>query len=125
MTFQVLDAKEWHFLDLLDNGLNYIKPLYAKDGPWLNFFGYSNSLCVRASRAIVNHAPIEEYCLRFFPKEEFKCLCGLYPIELRRHILHNCIRYNNYWNLRQNIIFHFILFLEFNSSAFSFGEGIT
>ena len=40
------------------------------------------------SRAITNHAPIGEYCLRFFPREEFKCLCRFYPIESRHHILY-------------------------------------
>ena len=44
ITFQALDSKERHF-----------------------FFGHSNSLYARATRAIVNHAPIREYHLRFFP----------------------------------------------------------
>ena len=61
MTFQTSDAKEQHFLELLDEDLNPIKPLYAKGGPWLKFFRHSNSLCARASRAIVNHTPIGEY----------------------------------------------------------------
>jgi len=82
-------------------------------------------LCTRASRAIVNYEPIGEYQLRFFPKEEFKCPCRLYPIETRQHILHECRRYNNYWNPRRDMIAHFTLFLEFNSSAFSLGESIT
>jgi len=84
----------------LDDDLNPIKLSYAKGRLWLKVFGHSNLLCARALRAIVNHAPIEEYHLRFFPKEEFKCLYSLYPIELRKHSLHNCTRYNNYWNLR-------------------------
>jgi len=66
MTFQVLDAKEQHFkeqhfLELFDDNLNPIKLLCAKGGLWLKFFGYSNSLCTRTSRAIVNHALIGEY----------------------------------------------------------------
>jgi len=32
MTFQVSDAKEQHFLELLDDNLNPIEPLYAKGG---------------------------------------------------------------------------------------------
>ena len=68
MIFQVLDAKGWYFLELLGNNLNPIEPSYAKGGLWLKFFSHSNSLCTRASRVIVNHAPIEEYHLRFFPK---------------------------------------------------------
>ena len=121
MTFQASDAKGWHFLELLDDNLKPIELSYAKGGLWLKNFGHSNSLCARASRAIVNHAPIGEYCLTFFPREEFKCPCSLYPVESRRHILHECKRYNNYWNLRRDTLSHFMLFLEFNSSAFSFG----
>ena len=125
MMFQASNAKGQNFLDLLDDNLKPIEPSYSKGGPWLKFFGHSNSLCARASRAIINHAPIGEYRLRFFPQEEFKCPCGLYPIETRRHVLHNCKRYNNYWNPRWDTIAHFTLFLEFNSSAFSFRESIT
>jgi len=47
--------------DLLDDDLNSVEPIYAKEGLWLKYFGYLNSLCVRATRAIVNHAPISEY----------------------------------------------------------------
>jgi len=61
MTFQVSDDKGRFFLDLLDNDLNSIEPTYSKGGLWLKFFGYSNSLCIRATRAITNHAPIGEY----------------------------------------------------------------
>ena len=125
MMFQASNAKGQNFLDLLDDNLKPIEPSYSKGGPWLKFFGHSNSLCARASRAIINHAPIGEYRLRFFPQEEFKCPCGLYPIETRRHVLHKCKRYNNYWNPRWDTIAHFTLFLEFNSSAFSFRESIT
>jgi len=100
MIFQASDTKGWHFLELLDDNLNPIELSYAKGGPWLKHFGHSNLLCTRASRVIVNHASIREYHLRFFPKEDFKYLCSLYLIESRRYILHNCMRYNNYWNPR-------------------------
>jgi len=120
MTFQASDAKEQQFLELLDNDLNPIEPSYAKGGPWLKPSSHLNSPCARALRAIVNHASIEEYHLRFFPREEFNCLCGLYLIESKRYILYEYMRYNNYWNSRRDILFHFILFLEFNGSAFSF-----
>ena len=100
MTFQALDGKERYFLDLLDNNFNVIKLSYIKGGLWLQFFGHLNSLCAHAMRAITNHAPIGEYRLRFFPSEEFKCLCGNYLIKSRRYILHNCIRFNGYWNPR-------------------------
>ena len=97
MIFQVSEAREKHFLDLLNNDLHSLEPLYSKRGPWLKYFDHSNLLC---ARAIVNHAPIKEYHLCFFPKENFSCLCSNYPIETKHHILHKCRRFNNYWNLR-------------------------
>ena len=124
MQFQASDDKGHHFLELLDDDLNPIELSIAKEGPWLKYFGHSNLLCARASRTIVNHAPIGEYCLRFFPREEFKCSCGLYPIETRQHILYECRRYNNYWNPRRDSIAHFTLFLEFNGNDFLFEDGI-
>jgi len=45
MTFQALDGKGCHFLNLLDDNFNEIEPSYAKGGPWLQLFGYLNSLC--------------------------------------------------------------------------------
>ena len=83
MSFQMSDIKGKNFLELLDSDLKPIKLLAIKGSPWLQHFGYSNSLCTRATRAIVNHAPIGEYRLRFFPREDFLCPCGLYPIESR------------------------------------------
>ena len=89
MTFQVSDDKGCNFLELLDNENNLLEPIYSKDGTWLKYFGHSNSLCSRATRAIINHAPISEYWLRFFPHKDFKCSCGTYPIKTRCHILHD------------------------------------
>jgi len=63
MTFQALEGKGKHFLDLLDDDLNAIEPSYTKGGPWLQSFGHSNSLCTYATRAITNNTPIEEYRL--------------------------------------------------------------
>ena len=63
MTFQASKGKGNHFLDLLDDDLNSIKPSYIKGSPWLQLFGHSNSLCGCATRAISNHAPIGEYRL--------------------------------------------------------------
>jgi len=125
MFFQASDNKGQYFLELLNDDLNPIEPSTVKNRLWLKFFGHSNSLCARASRVIVNHISIDKYQLRFFPRKEFKCLYGLYPVELKCHILHECTRYNNYWNLRRDSIAHFTFFLEFNSSAFSFGNSIT
>jgi len=122
MTFQASDGKGRNFLNLIDDNFEIIEPSYTKGGPWLQVFGHSNSLCARATRAITNHAPIGEYCLQFFPNEEFKCPCELYPIKTRRHILHECTRYNGYWNSRRDSLSHFVMFLSANSKAFAFND---
>jgi len=96
MFFQASDFKGKQFLELFDDNFNHLEPSSVKGSSWLQQFGHSNSLCVRAIRAIINHAPIGKYRLRFFPKEEFLCPCGLYFIESRRHLLHECKRFNNY-----------------------------
>jgi len=83
MIFQALDLKSNHFLDLVDGDNKLLELLYIKGGPWLQNFGHSKLLCSRATRAITNHALIGEYRLRFFPRKEFSCLCGQYPIESR------------------------------------------
>jgi len=75
MMFQASNLKGNQFLDLVDDDNNIIEPTYIKERSWLKVFGYSNSLCTRATRAITNHAPIGEFKLRFFPREEFKCPC--------------------------------------------------
>jgi len=125
MSFQASNEKEYQFLELLDNDNNLLEPTYSKGGSWLKYFGHSNLLYIKATRAIVNHTAIGEYQLRFFPQEEFKCLCSNYSIKTRWPILFDCTRYNEYWNLRRNIISYFTLFLEFNSRVFLFGESIT
>jgi len=122
MTFQASNLKGNQFLDLLNDDNNTIKLFYVKGGLWLKIFGHLNSLCVRASRAITNHALIGEYRLRFFPREEFKCLCSLYSIESRHHILYECGRFNGYWNLRRDSLSHFFIFLELNLGAFTFPD---
>ena len=125
MTFQASDLKGKNFLDLVDSDNKILEPAYSKGGTWLQYIGHSNTLCARATRAITNHAPIGEYHLCFFPREEFSCPCSLYPIETRHHILHECGRFNKYWNPRRNLIVHFILFLEFNPCAFAFSPHTT
>ena len=121
MMFQASDLKGHQFLDLLDDDNNIIEPSYVKGGSWLKTFGYSNSLCVHATKAITNHG---EYRLRFFPREEFKCPCSIYPIESRCYILHECGRFNSYWNLRRGSLGHFVMFLETNLSVFTFSDSL-
>ena len=121
MTFQALDEKGNQFLDLLDDSNScVIEPSYAKEGPWLQSFRQSNSLCVHTSKAITNYTPIREYRLRFFTKEDFKSPCGVYSIESRRYILHDCKRFNSYQNLRRDTLSHFVMFLKANPNTFAF-----
>ena len=44
-------------------------------------------------KLIMNHIPIGEYKLRFFPKKSFTCICREYTIKMRRHILFDCVWY--------------------------------
>ena len=125
MTFQVSDAKGRQFLGLLDNDLYPIESLYTKEDLWIKYFKHLNSLYMRATRAIINYASIEEYCLCFFPNEDFSCPCGNYLAESRCHILHNCMRFNNYWNPRRDIISYLVSFSEFHLNVFFFRESIT
>ena len=121
MTFQALNLKEKQFLDLLNDDNNIIKPSYIKEGSWLKVFSHSNSLCMCA---ITNHAPIGEYRLRFFLREEFKCLCRSYPVKSRHHILHKYGEFNRYWNLRRDSLGYFVMFLITNLSVFAFTDNI-
>jgi len=61
MTFQASDLKGRHFLELVNSDNDILEPSYSKGGTWLKYFGHSNTLCARASRAITNHASIGEY----------------------------------------------------------------
>ena len=100
MIFQVSDAKHRYFLNLLDDDLHLIEPLYTKGGLWIKYFRHSNFLCIQATRTIVNYAPIEEYYLCFSSNKDFSCPYRNYLIKSRCHILYNYRRFNNYWKLR-------------------------
>ena len=120
MSFQVSDLKERNFLDLLNNNFNPLKLSNIKGNLWLQHFSHSNSLCAKATKAIINHTSIGKYRLKFFSREDFLCSCSLYPIKSWQHILYDCKRFNNYWNLRKDSIAYFTLFLKHNNKAFSF-----
>ena len=83
MMFQASDLKGNYFLDLLDVDNKIIEPTYAKGRSQLKLIGHLNLLYAHATRAITNHVPINKYRLRFFLREEFRCLCGHYLIESR------------------------------------------
>ena len=123
--FKTSSLKGKIFLNLLNNNLSDIEPSYTKGELWIKSFKFSNSFCAWATWAITNHAPIEEYWLCFFLREEFSCLCKLYSIETRHHVLYDYKRFNKGWNLGKEILFQFIFFLEYNLNAFSFRKSIT
>ena len=104
MTFQASDDKGHHFLDLQDEDSNPLEPSTANNGLWLKHFGHSNLLCARATRVIVNHTLIGKYRLRFFPREDFMCLCSKYPIKTRCHILYNCKKFNNLSQINYSLV---------------------
>ena len=124
MMFQTSDSKGKQFLKLRDDDSNDIEPSHVKSSLWLQAFGQLNILCMRTMRVITNHAPIGEYKLRSFPREEFKCPCSVYPIKSRRHILHDCSRFNDYWNPRRDLLSHFLMFLKTNPNVFAFLNNI-
>jgi len=107
MNFQVLDLKERNFLKLLNDDSNPLELSTIKGGLWLQYFSYSNSLCTRATRTIVNHVPIGEYQLKFLPKKEFACSYDIYSIKSKYYILYEYKKFNNYWNLRRDFIGYF------------------
>ena len=122
MTFQASDGKGKHFLNLVDDNLNIIEPVYTKEGPWLQVFGHSNSLCTCTMRAITNHTSIGKCQLRFFFNKDFKYSCNDYSIESRRHILHKYRRFNGYWNPRRDSLNYFTMFLITNPNTFAFTD---
>ena len=72
-----------HFLLLRDRNQRFLQPSYSKGGSWLPHIGQSVTLCARATRAILNHAPIGEYRQHFFPAERTQCPCGHCKVETR------------------------------------------
>ena len=96
-------------------------PTYAEGGTWMCHLGHSISLCARATRAILNHAPIGEYRTRFFPQETCACPCGQSNVETRLHILTECTRFtSDRITLPSPCIGDFIKFLTSNPLAFAF-----
>jgi len=61
MSFQASDLKGRNFLKLLNDDSNPLKPSAIKSGSWLQYFSYSNFLCTKATKTIVNYAPISKY----------------------------------------------------------------
>ena len=120
-----MEYKGRNFLELNDNNNLPIHLIYAKDEAWLKHFGSSNLLCTCITRLVTNHTPIGEYRLGFYPKESIACPCSNYPIEMRKHIIFECLQYKKSWNSKRELLKDILTFLEFNPRAFCFQEGIT
>jgi len=123
-TFNHGHNKGHQFLQLRINKKKRIQPSSIKGGGWLNHIGSSVSLCARATRAILNHAPIGEYRKRFFPRSNLACPCGHNRVETRAHIPNDCSRFT-YKSDDRMVIKHFVLFLTDNSGAFAWSSNIT
>ena len=91
--FNCLTIQGQHFLPLRDRNRQFLQPSYSKGGSWLPHIGQLVTLCARATRAILNHAPIGEYRQCFFPAECTQCLCGHCQVETWWHIFANCPRF--------------------------------
>ena len=110
-----------HFLPLRDRNRQFLQPSYSKGGSWLPHIGQSVTLCARATRAILNHAPIGEYRQRFFSAECTQCLCGHCQVETRRHIFANCPRFAHSPLIDPSpSVKNFVDFLKEHPSAFAF-----
>jgi len=96
MIFQTSDYKGNNFFNLANNNNLLIRPTYLRRRAWLKYLKHSNSPCVQATKAIINHISISKYCLRFFPRKLFECLCKIYSIKSRYHVLYDYRRYNKY-----------------------------
>ena len=110
-----------HFLPLKDRNQRIIQSSYSKDGSWLLYIGKSVILCARATRAILNHAPIGEYRQRFFPAECTQCLCGYCQVETQWHIFTNYPRFAHSPLIDLSpLVKDFVDFLKEHPSAFAF-----
>jgi len=124
MYFQASDYKGKQFLDLEDNDKT-IASTYTKGRAWLKHVGRSNSLTMRITRLITNHAPISEYRQQFFPNEPHACPCKKAPVETRHHILYECEQHKQSWNPLCSSINDIITFFHFNPRVFSFRDNIS
>jgi len=112
-----------HFLTLRGKNRKPLQPSYSKGGSWLTHIGQLVTLCARATRAILNHAPIEKYRQRFFPAEYTQCPCSHCQVETRQHIFANCSRFAHSPLIDPSpSIEDFVNFLKEHPSAFAFSS---
>jgi len=108
------------FLSFEDEKQQVIKPTYAKEGSWLPFIGFINSLSTRFTHMTTGHAPIEEYRQRFFPHLLTSCPCGEAEVQTCEHIVMECNLHDPSTQPCNIIINSFVHFLADNPGAFSF-----
>jgi len=80
-SFNYSIVQDQHFLSLRDKNCKILQPSYSKSGSWLPYIGQSVTLCVRLTRAILNHVPIRKYRQHFFPTGCIQCLCDYCQVE--------------------------------------------
>ena len=115
------DTRDRHFLATKKDKQNEACPTYTKGGTWLSLLGHSITLCARATRAILNHAPIGEYRAQFHPQEPAACPCGEVDLKTRAHILTDCPRFTkDRVTLPHPCLGDLIKFLTSNPTAFAF-----
>ena len=93
-------------------------PTYTKGGTWMS---HSVTLCARALRIILGHAPVGEYRARFFLNEPTACPCGETDLATKMHILMECPRYTKD-RITSQVTFlkGLVQFLTSNPTAFAF-----
>src|SRR5882672_1599200 len=98
-----------------------LAPSHLDKGPWLSQVGVDNPLCARFMRAVLGHAPIGSYRVRFRKATSGLCSCGL--LETVDHVIHRCPKYRRHRDPRRRLeAVIFLKFLRQNPSAFAFGE---
>jgi len=123
VSFSSSQKKDQLFLDFEDEKERVLKPTYVKGGSWLPSIGFSNSLCTRFTHMTTGHAPISEYCQRFFPNSPTSCPCSKVDVQTREHIVMQCDQYKQSTRPCNTVINSFVHFLADNPSAFSFDNG--
>ena len=72
---------------------------------------------------MLGHAPIGEYCQRFFPNSSYQCPCSEANIEIQEHIFMQCKLYDSSCCPRDINIMSFLKFIVGNPTSFCFGNG--
>jgi hypothetical protein len=129
-----------NFLHLWGKEGKMPRPSSHKGGKWLQAFGSDIRLCARASRAILNHAPIGAY-RQWFHVGDCNYWCHyredtqpgvMGTLKTRHHLLTNCaaVDYPDYgrWNTEPNqwrpplLLEEFLKMLKVNPKLFAFSK---